>query len=122
MKNIMKRAHEIARTLDGHYQARMSFALRQAWKESKEESKEVSVDEIIEACKKSFSSVNVWEKYGKKRIYCESRRGKLWIGLAAEKGFCNISRPGMTSELEEITESLKVGYFPLNGKNYKLAI
>ena len=32
----MKRAHEIARSLEGDYIARMSLALRQAWKEVKE--------------------------------------------------------------------------------------
>lgn len=32
---IMQRAHEIARTLEGDYSARMSIALRQAWTEAK---------------------------------------------------------------------------------------
>lgn len=32
---IMQRAHEIARTLEGDYSARMSIALRQAWAEAK---------------------------------------------------------------------------------------
>jgi len=35
-RNLMKRAHEIARSLEGDYRARMSLALRQAWKEEKE--------------------------------------------------------------------------------------
>ena len=35
-RNLMKRAHEIARSLEGDYRARMSLALRQAWKEVKE--------------------------------------------------------------------------------------
>ena len=35
MRNIMKRAHEIARNLEGDYQARMSLALRQAWEEER---------------------------------------------------------------------------------------
>lgn len=35
MKKIMKRAHEIAKTMTGDYMARMSYALRQAWAESK---------------------------------------------------------------------------------------
>lgn len=34
-RNVMKRAHEIARNLEGDYRARMSLALRQAWKEEK---------------------------------------------------------------------------------------
>ena len=35
-RSLMKRAHEIARSLEGDYRARMSLALRQAWKEVKE--------------------------------------------------------------------------------------
>ena len=35
-RNVMKRAHQIAKTLEGDYRARMSLALRQAWKEVKE--------------------------------------------------------------------------------------
>src|SRR5690606_15589713 len=35
MRDIMIRAHEIARTMEGDYAARMSFALRQAWREAK---------------------------------------------------------------------------------------
>lgn len=33
--NVMARAHEIARTLEGDYRARMSMALRQAWAETR---------------------------------------------------------------------------------------
>ena len=35
LKEIMTRAHEIARTLDGNYSARMSFSLKKAWEESR---------------------------------------------------------------------------------------
>ena len=35
MREIMKRAHQIARGLEGDYRARMSLALRQAWEEKK---------------------------------------------------------------------------------------
>ena len=35
-RNLMMRAHELARNLEGDYRARMSLALRQAWKEEKE--------------------------------------------------------------------------------------
>lgn len=34
-RNLMKRAHQIAKTLEGDYRARMSIALRQAWEEEK---------------------------------------------------------------------------------------
>lgn len=35
LKQIMKRAHELAREMEGHYAARLSLALRQAWEEAK---------------------------------------------------------------------------------------
>lgn len=34
-QKIMKRAHELARKMNGHYVARLTIALRQAWKEAK---------------------------------------------------------------------------------------
>ncbi|MFS8612922.1 MAG: hypothetical protein FWJ68_15510 [Planifilum fulgidum] len=36
MRKVMKRAHELAKGMEGDYQARMSLALRIAWKEAKE--------------------------------------------------------------------------------------
>jgi hypothetical protein len=39
-KNVMMRAHQIAKSLEGDYRARLSLALRQAWKEEKEVGKE----------------------------------------------------------------------------------
>lgn len=36
LKTIMTRAHEIARTLEGNYSARMSFSLKKAWAETRE--------------------------------------------------------------------------------------
>ena len=52
-REIMVRAHEIARTLVGDYAARMSYGLRQAWFEAR----------LIAA------GGNLWEKHGYRRIY-----------------------------------------------------
>src|SRR5690606_19782212 len=52
-RDIMIRAHEIARTLEGDYMARMSMALRQAWLEAR----------LIQAGGRR------WEKGGHNRIY-----------------------------------------------------
>jgi len=52
-REIMRRAHEIARTLEGDYAARMSYGLRQAWMETR----------LIAAGGK------LWEKHGYRRIY-----------------------------------------------------
>lgn len=51
--DIMVRAHEIARTLDGDYTARMALALRQAWLEAR----------LIQAGGRR------WTKAGHNRIY-----------------------------------------------------
>lgn len=42
----MKRAHQIAKTLEGDYRARMSIALRQAWQEAKKEAKKEVVIKV----------------------------------------------------------------------------
>lgn len=36
LREIMTRAHELAKTYEGHYQARLSLGLREAWAEAKE--------------------------------------------------------------------------------------
>ncbi|MGG3821113.1 hypothetical protein ABEU79_04885 [Geobacillus thermodenitrificans] len=41
MKQIMKRAHELARMMEGDYVARLALGLRQAWKEAKQPKKAV---------------------------------------------------------------------------------
>lgn len=83
---IMKRAHEIARTLEGNYMARMSMALRQAWAEAKAPAKAAfngvatinyQLDEIITVS----VQFKKWENYGKHRIYFES------TNMRAIKGF-----------------------------------
>ncbi|MCL6539811.1 MAG: hypothetical protein K6T87_04345, partial [Roseiflexus sp.] len=35
LKQVMKRAHELARGMEGDYVARLALALRQAWKEAR---------------------------------------------------------------------------------------
>lgn len=74
---IMKRAHEIARTLEGDYMAKMSMALRQAWAESRE-SKTIEdeamarMEAIVAASAKCYDyeiKFSLWENYGKSRTY-----------------------------------------------------
>lgn len=49
MKAIMTRAHQIAKTLEGDYAAKLSLALKLAWKESKATKKVVVVKETEKA-------------------------------------------------------------------------
>lgn len=72
---IMKRAHQIAKSLEGDYRARMSLALRQAWGEEREVTLE---DKLIELGGKR------WQKREHNRIYLESAILSKAIGLEAE--------------------------------------
>lgn len=49
MSKIMTRAHQIAKTLEGDYAARLSLALKLAWKEAKSTKKVVIVKETEKA-------------------------------------------------------------------------
>lgn len=49
MKKIMTRAHQIAKILEGNYSARLSMALKLAWKEAKSTKKAVVVKETTKA-------------------------------------------------------------------------
>lgn len=74
---IMKRAHEIARTLEGDYMARMSMALRQAWAESRapktlEDEAMARMEAIVASSAKCYDyeiKFSLWENYGKSRTY-----------------------------------------------------
>lgn len=74
-RNLMKRAHQIAKSLEGNYQARMSLALRQVWKEEKGMG---LVEKLIEL------GGNRWQKGGHDRIYLDSKTLAEAIGLEAE--------------------------------------
>ena len=78
MKNVMKRAWEIYRTLAGDHSAKLAMALKAAWAEIKNAVKSVK-DQIIARieliCANSCSCYNYtvvakdWENYGKNRTY-----------------------------------------------------
>src|SRR5690606_12521204 len=56
---IMKRAHQIAKTLEGDYRSRMSIALRQAWMEAKKEAKKESKKGGEKGMKKNYASYHI---------------------------------------------------------------
>lgn len=81
---IMKRAHEIARTLEGDYMARMSIALRMAWVEAKAPAKKAFTGfaKLVqpsrangndECCYLYFKG---WQRYGKSRVYINDYKGR----------------------------------------------
>lgn len=85
-RNIMKRAHELARTIEGDYRARMSLALRQAWKEEKEGNKveNTRLQEII-------------KKYG---LWIDAK-GQIW-GSKVNKKDAEELRDRKTELIEEL--------------------
>lgn len=75
MKNIMVRAWEIAeegqKRFGGNVKEYFAVALKIAWAEAKSASKK-TVKEVADIIKEKLGTavkVNVWEKYGKRRIY-----------------------------------------------------
>ena len=94
MKNIMKRAHELAKKMEGDYTARLALALRQAWREArqpKELAREVTfkfdTGKQVETIR---LNLNRWTKYGKDRIYVNEGRKKV--------GFLNLQNGKWTIE------------------------
>lgn len=66
-RKVMMRAHEIARSLEGDYRARMSMALRQAWQEAKgltvaAEAREAKIN-AIEGLKELKAAINEQNDY-----------------------------------------------------------
>lgn len=84
MKNVMKRAWEIYRTLSGQHVAKLVMALRMAWKEVKGMAKETfkKTAKIMRSAWGStsdecnFTTFKLWENYGKKRIYVADYKGR----------------------------------------------
>ena len=68
MKRIMKRAHELAKVMEGDYQARLALGLKQAWKETKEVKLE-DVREIVKTDGNANWDAREWANYGKVRVY-----------------------------------------------------
>lgn len=96
MKNIMKRAWEIYRTLEGDHIAKLALALRQAWKEAKKESPE----SIIEKLQAQGLRVKRWTKYGNDRLYVSGFHysKEYYIDLSTMTAYPN--RPGCASDIE----------------------
>lgn len=79
LKKVMKRAHELAKQMEGHYAARLALALRQAWAEVKNGLDAIAsrIEDIARKEDGVTIKANVWEKYGKRRIYFNEYTTKL---------------------------------------------
>lgn len=84
MKQVMAKAVELAKKMEGDWVARMKLALKMAWalvKKVIEKDLNTITNEVKEAFLEEMISVtaNIWEKYGKRRIYVNAGYG-LKIG------------------------------------------
>lgn len=77
MQTIMTRAHKIARTLEGDYAARMSFALRQVWAEVRNDGKAME-QRLVEI------GGNLWERHGHRRVYFNYNTLAELLGMKLE--------------------------------------
>lgn len=74
MRNVMETAVKFARKMEGDWIACMALGLKMSWALVKKAAKK-SLSEIASEIKEAFLeegisvSANVWEKYGKSRIY-----------------------------------------------------
>lgn len=70
MKKVMVKAVAMAKKMEGDWIARMALALKAAWAMVKKETK-ATMQEVAEMIKERVNGVqvNVWERYGKRRIY-----------------------------------------------------
>ncbi len=96
MKNIMTRAWEIYRTLEGDHIAKLSLALKTAWRET---TSAETPEEIIEKLQAQGLKVTRWTKYGHDRIYVKGFHysKEYYIDLIAKKAVPN--RPGAVSDI-----------------------
>ena len=95
-KNIMKRAWEVYRTLEGHHEAKLSLALRTAWRET---TSIETPEEIIERLQAQGLKVTRWSKYGHDRVYVSGFHysKEYYIDLIRMVAVPN--RPGTASDI-----------------------
>lgn len=103
--NVMKRAWDIYRTLTGDHIAKLSAALRQAWKEAKNMVKE-TFDKIAKVAKMDktyddscYFTFKAWEKGAIRRIYINDYKRRTLGYINRNNGEVVINdRQGNTQE------------------------
>lgn len=104
MKNVMTRAWEIYRTLEGDHRAKLSLALRQAWEETKTETPETP-ETIIAKLQAQGLKVTRWTKGGNDRLYVKGFHysKEYYIDLVGMKAVAN--RAGTVSDIRNHFEA-----------------
>mgnify|MGYP000906729385 FL=1 len=128
-REIMKRAHELAKTYEGHYRARISLGLKEAWAEAHKEGAEMRIEKngfvfefrnfewhpyILEA---EYKVVGIEENKINDGYFCgakfDSYRGVMRFEFTANgkdlKGL-KVPEPFLT-ELKELESQLKQEYY-----------
>lgn len=92
MRNIMKRAWEIYKILEGDHRAKLSLALKTAWREQ-------TPEKIIEKLQAQGLRVKRWTKYGNDRLYVSGFHysKEYYIDLIRMVAVPN--RPGTASDI-----------------------
>ena len=125
-KEVMVKAVEMAKKMEGDWIARMALALKAAWAIVRKDVKrpiEILKDKLEESFSKptlgtdlSHLTFNIWEKYGKSRIY---------VNAATVNGYFDFDQDGniqkwyfdcgynfdVRNELNATAELIKMGEF-----------
>ena len=96
MKKIMRRAWEIYRTLEGDHIAKLSLALRTAWRE---QTSVETPEEIIEKLQAQGLRVTRWTKYGHDRIYVKGFHYSKEYYIDPNRMVAVPNRPGAASDI-----------------------
>ena len=96
MKNIMRRAWEIYRTLEGDHRAKLSLALKTAWRET---TSVKTPEEIIEKLQAQGLKVTRWTKYGHDRIYVKGFHYSKEYYIDLNRMVAVPNRPGTASDI-----------------------
>lgn len=117
MKNIMKRAWEIYRTLTGDRLAKLSQALKMAWAEVKKTVEKVVFNGFAKVAKKEdtygdccFLTFKAWEKYGKKRIYINDYKRRTLGYIENGEVIIKDKQGNFDSEIEYALNNFKSQY------------
>lgn len=116
MKNVMKRAWEIYRTLQGDHIAKLSVALRMAWKEVKKMVKKTfeGIAKVVITGRENYDedsmylTFKAWEKGNIKRIYINDYKrrtvGYIENGEFTLKDNQGLNRTAIDSTISKFTE------------------
>ena len=117
MKNVMKRAWEIYRTLTGDRLAKLSMALKMAWAEVKKAVEKVVFNGFAKVAKKEdtysdccFLTFKAWENYGKKRIYINDYKRRTLGYIENGEVIIKDKQGNFDSEIEYAINNFKSQY------------